>query len=224
MSRDSESGSPDESRDISRLLRLRQQMNRRRPRFLHQEHWKLKKFKKASWRRPRGKRSKMRTKEKAKPFLVSIGYRGPKKVRGLHPRGVPEILVHSVQDIERIHKERTGELGKEEKERKTAKSEKKKGKGKRKRKKEKPYEYVIRIASSVGTRKRIEIVKAAVEKHVYVANPSIGFVKVTSMEELESFIPIRKYIAEWFISDKVPEDDRDDIEARAEEIGIEVVE
>lgn len=219
------------SKDISRLLQLRHRMKRKRPKFLHQEHWKLKRFKKASWRKPKGKRSKMRTKEKGKPALVSIGYKGPKKVRGLHPKGVPEVLVRTVQDIERIQKER--EKGKKEiekgkiegKEIEKGKEQKKKKRGKKKRYTQgKAVDYVIKVASTVGTKKKLDIVKAAAEYNLYVANPSIPFAKISTMEELESLIPIKTYITAWYISSKVPEEEREELESRAEEAGIEVME
>lgn len=198
-----------------RLLRLRRFMNQKRPKFLHQEHWKLKRYRKAPWRKPKGKRSKMRTKERGKPFLVSIGYRGPKAVRGWHPKGVPEITVYNVRDVERI----AGEIQPEELK---TKSQKKAKKGKKKPNQQESS-YVVRIASTVGTRKKIQIVKAAVENNLYVANPVIAFVKVTSMEELESLTSIRDYITTWHISDKIPEEEREEITEKAEELGIEVV-
>lgn len=200
--------------DMNRLLRLRQSMKRKRPKFLHQEHWKLKRFKKAPWRKPRGKRSKMRSKERAKPYLVSIGYRGPKKVRDYHPKGVPEIIVHNVQDVDKIPA--------------TEKIKKSKPKGKRKGKKptqkEKPqYEYVVKIASGVGTRKKIDMMKAAAEKNLYIANPAINHVNLTSVKDLESLVSIKDYVKTWYISDKVPEEKREEIEDRAQELGIEVM-
>ena len=176
--------------DINRLLRLRRSMKRKRPKFLHQEHWKLNRFKKASWRKPRGKRSKMRSKERAKPYLVSIGYRSPKKVRYFHPKGAPEITVHNVTDVQKVVTEEQN--------------------------------CVIRIASGVGTRKKIDMVRAAAQK-VHIANPAISHVIVGSVEELESFVEIANYIKAWFISDKVPEDEIEKIEERAEELGIEVI-
>lgn len=171
------------------LLRLRYSMNKKRPAFLHQEHWKLKRFRKAPWRKPRGKRSKMRAKERAKPSWVTIGFRGPREVRGWHPRGMPEYMVYTVSDLKKPEKT-----------------------------------CVMRIASSVGTRKRLEIVRTAVEKELYIVNPSIKFAKISSIEELESLIPIKKYIKAWYISEKVTEEDREEIVSKAEELGIEVVE
>jgi large subunit ribosomal protein L32e len=179
-----------------RLLRLQQLMKKKRPKFVHQEHWKKKRFKNASWRRPKGKRSKMRAKEKAKPSLVSIGYRGPKKVRGYHPKGLPEVIVHNVKDITELVEQ----------------------------KEDAKNEYVIKIASSVGTRKKIDIVQKAVENNFHVANPGIDFVKFSTVDELESLESIKKYVNTFLISDKAPEDIREEIEERAEELGIEVVE
>ncbi len=148
----------------------------------------------------------MRSKERAKPYLVSIGYRGPKKVRGYHPRGLPEVIVHNVQDVEKIV---------------TAEKKETKRKGKKKQKPQ--YEYVVKIASGVGTRKKIDIVKAAAEKNVYIANPAIHHVRLFSVEDLESFVSIKDYIKAWYISDKVPEEKREKIEEKAEELGIEVI-
>jgi large subunit ribosomal protein L32e len=191
-------------------------MNRKRPRFLHQEHWKLKRFKKAPWRKPAGKRSKMRTKEKAKPFLVNIGYRGPRKVRGWHPKGLPEVTVHNVQDVElvsRLHHqpEQGGERKKSAPSRKKVQS------------KERNPSVVLRIASSVGTRKKIDIMKAVLEKNMYVTNPRIDRVIITSTEDLESLLPLRNYISAWKISEKLSEEDREDLEKEVENAGLEVM-
>ncbi len=172
-----------------RLLRLREKMKRKRPQFLHQEHWKMKKFRKAPWRKPRGKRSKMRAREKAKPCMVRIGYRGPQKVRDWHPRGVPEVYVHRVEDLIQVD-----------------------------------TEVVVRVASAVGTRKKIEIMKVARERNLYVVNSSIPLVKVSTVEELESLIPLKECIRKWCFSEKASEDEREKMTARAEEAGIEVVE
>ncbi|MBU7043157.1 MAG: hypothetical protein HXS47_06150 [Theionarchaea archaeon] len=193
-----------------RLLRLRKFMNRKRPKFLHQEHWKLKRFKKASWRKPKGKRSKMRVKEKAKPVLVSIGYRGPRKVRGWHPKGSPEVMVHNARDIARIIQDQ--EKSKEGK--KTSSTKKKAG--------NEDTDVVIRIASSVGTRKKIDIMKAACEHNLHVVNPQIKQVILTVPEDVELYLPIKKYIATWRISEGLTEEEREEIQEEAEDKGVEV--
>lgn len=89
------------SKEELRLLELRNVMNRRRPKFIRQESWRYKRVK-PNWRRPRGIDSKMRLKKKGKPPLVSIGYRGPRAVRGLHPTGFEEVLVHNPKELETI--------------------------------------------------------------------------------------------------------------------------
>jgi ribosomal protein L32E len=57
-----------------------------------------------------------------------------------------------------------------------------------------------------------------------VANPKITVAKVSSLEELESLLPIKNFIKSWYVSEKLTEDEREKILGRAEEVGIEVVE
>lgn len=89
---------------LARLLRIRRTVSRRRPKFVRQESWRYVRVKE-NWRRPRGIDSKMRLKLKSRPALVSIGYGSPRKVRGLHPSGKREVLVHNVEELERINPE-----------------------------------------------------------------------------------------------------------------------
>lgn len=126
---------PKLSEEEIRLLKLREEMNRRRPEFIRQESWRYVRVKE-SWRRPRGIDSKMRLKKKGKPPLVSIGYRNPKLVRGLHPTGFKEVLVHNVKDLEKVN----------------------------------PDREAVRIAGTVGRRKRIEIIQKADELGIVVLN------------------------------------------------------
>ncbi len=126
---------PELSEEEIRLLELRREMNRRRPDFIRQESWRYVRVKE-SWRRPRGIDSKMRLKKKGKPPLVSIGYRGPRLVRGRHPTGYKEVLVYNVKDLEKID----------------------------------PRREAARIASTVGRRKRMEIIMKADELGIVVLN------------------------------------------------------
>lgn len=81
-------------------------MNKRRPKFLRQETHTKKRFKQnPTWRKPAGKRSKMRTKEAAKQDMPDIGWRGPAAVRGFHPSGLREVVVHNVSELEGLTKE-----------------------------------------------------------------------------------------------------------------------
>jgi large subunit ribosomal protein L32e len=106
------------------------------PKFRRQEWFRFAKLGE-KWRRPRGRDSKMRLGIKGKPALVSIGYRSPKSMRGVHPSGLIEILVRGSRDL--------------------------KGLDARKQ--------AVRIASSVGGRKREQILARARELGIKVLNP-----------------------------------------------------
>ena len=87
----------------ARLLRIRAKLKRKKPKFLRQEWWRFPKFKSdPKWRRPKGIDSKMRLKKKGKPRSPSIGWSSPKLVRGLHPSGYEEVLVHNVKELEAL--------------------------------------------------------------------------------------------------------------------------
>lgn len=93
--------------DQKSALGLRRAKNARRPAFRRHEWWRYKKLggKHAAWRVPRGIHSKVRRHFGYRPPLVSIGYRGPADVRGLHPSGFEEVLVHNVGDLAAVNKE-----------------------------------------------------------------------------------------------------------------------
>ncbi|MDD3398073.1 MAG: 50S ribosomal protein L32e [Candidatus Methanomethylophilaceae archaeon] len=80
-------------------LRKRAEISGRRPAFKRQEWFRYAKLGE-KWRRPKGIHSKMREGLKRRPPLVRVGYRGPKDVRGLHPSGFEEVLVHNVAQLE----------------------------------------------------------------------------------------------------------------------------
>jgi large subunit ribosomal protein L32e len=86
------------------LLKLRNIMNSKRPKFQRQESWRYVKVNE-NWRRPRGMDSKMRKRVKGWPQSPNIGYRGPKKTRGVHPSGYGEVLVHSPDSLDQIDPE-----------------------------------------------------------------------------------------------------------------------
>jgi large subunit ribosomal protein L32e len=82
-------------------LALRETLKGKKPDFVHSESWRLKRVK-PSWRKPTGLDNKMRLKRKGWPKSVDVGYRSPKSVRGLHPSGFEEVIVHNVQDLDAI--------------------------------------------------------------------------------------------------------------------------
>lgn len=81
-----------------KLMKLRKNISKRRPKFKKFESWRLVRIK-DHWRRPTGIDNKMRQKRKGWPKSVKIGYSSPKAVRGLHPSGLEEISVFNIGDL-----------------------------------------------------------------------------------------------------------------------------
>jgi len=125
--------------DLKRLLELRKNLKSKKPEFLRHLWWKKPKFKNdPKWRKPKGLDNKMRLRLKGYPSLVEIGYRGPRKVRGLHPSGKKSAIVNSIKDLNSLD----------------------------------PATHVLYIGSSVGLKKRMEIIEIALRKGFKVANAS----------------------------------------------------
>ncbi|TKJ20890.1 MAG: 50S ribosomal protein L32e [Promethearchaeota archaeon Loki_b32] len=98
-----------------RLMELRKRMNKKRPSFRRVESWRYKRVK-DSWRKARGIDSKTRKKKKSGVKSPTVGYRSPKKVRGLHPSGYIEARVTTIQELNNLNKNQhaikiSGKLG-----------------------------------------------------------------------------------------------------------------
>jgi len=131
-------------RQKEHVIKERQRIKNKKPKFRRQESWRYKRVKE-NWRKARGIDSKMRRKVKGWPRSPSVGYRGPKNARYLHPSGFVEVLVHNVDELEKID----------------------------------PKTQAIRIAHTVGAKKRIEISNRAEGKGARVLNP----VRIEGVEE-----------------------------------------
>ncbi len=127
------------------LLQLRKKIADKRPEFVRQESWRYDRLA-PNWRRPKGKDNKMRKQVSGVPPLAKVGYKGPRKSRGLHPSGYNDILVFNIKDLTKID----------------------------------PKVDAVRIAHTVGNKKRIEIVSEATKLKMKILNPG----KIEAMKKV----------------------------------------
>ena len=85
-----------------RLIELRKKIKKKRPSFRRVEYWRYVRVK-DPWRKARGIDSRTRIKSKSGVKSPSVGYRGPKKVRGLHPSGYEEVRVNNIDDMKGLN-------------------------------------------------------------------------------------------------------------------------
>ena len=91
-------------RQTKKDLSKRNRMSHKRPSFKRQNWFRYKRLGE-KWRRPRGIHSKMRRHFKYRIPVVQVGFRGPASVRGLHPSGFEEVLVHNTKEVENVNPE-----------------------------------------------------------------------------------------------------------------------
>ena len=99
-----------EPREHEPLLRVRARQKKKKPHFARQESWRYKRLS-TSWRRPKGIDSAMRLKRHGRPKSVNVGYRSPRLVRGFHPSGFEEKLVHTLRDLENVNQKQVIRIG-----------------------------------------------------------------------------------------------------------------
>ncbi len=86
---------------MDRLLRVRKKQKAKKPEFKRADAHKKKRLD-DNWRKPRGLHNKSRKHIKGKAKVAHPGYGSPASVRGMHPSGFREILIHTPQELEGV--------------------------------------------------------------------------------------------------------------------------
>ena len=86
-------------KSLASKLRARKSVKSKKPEFRRQEGYRHVKLR-DTWRRPKGKHSKLRKHEKARGSRPKMGYGSPSDVRGLNRMGYREIMVSNLRDLE----------------------------------------------------------------------------------------------------------------------------
>ena len=92
---------PKLDKETRELLEKRQQRRSKQPEFNRFGWYRYKRLDN-KWKRPRGLESKQRLNKKYRTPKANTGYGKPSKVRGLHPSGFKEVLVHRPSDVESV--------------------------------------------------------------------------------------------------------------------------
>ena len=79
---------------------------KKQPAFRRQEWFRYRRLSKTGWRKPKGMQSSQRVNRKYRSPMARVGYRKIASVRGLHPSGFDEVLVHKPDDLDGIDPEK----------------------------------------------------------------------------------------------------------------------
>ncbi|HIH69374.1 50S ribosomal protein L32e [Methermicoccus shengliensis] len=86
---------------VERMLNIRRRQKASKPKF-RRYGWRTKAKLSSAWRRPRGLHNKLRQHIRAKGRVVRVGFGSPRIVRGYHPSGVQEVLVHNPSMLDSV--------------------------------------------------------------------------------------------------------------------------
>ena len=87
--------------ETKRLLKVRKKIQKTKPSFRRIESWRYKRVH-GGWRKARGIDSDTRQKLKSGVKSPNVGYRAPKKVRGLHPSGLQETHIMHIEELDKL--------------------------------------------------------------------------------------------------------------------------
>jgi len=86
---------------VERMLNIRRRQKASKPKF-RRYGLRTKAKLSSAWRRPRGLHNKLRQHIRAKGRVVRVGFGSPRIVRGYHPSGVQEVLVHNPSMLDSV--------------------------------------------------------------------------------------------------------------------------
>jgi len=86
-------------------LALRAAQKKKTPKFQRTEWYRYKRLSRSGWRKPKGMDNKQRRNYRYRTPLVRVGHGKISTVRGLHPSGFAEVMVHNTMDLESIDPE-----------------------------------------------------------------------------------------------------------------------
>ena len=83
-------------------LAIRAAQAKKQPAFRRQEWFRYKRLSRTGWRKPKGMDSKQRKNKRWRTPMARVGFGKIAEVRGLHPSGFSEVMVHRPDDLEQI--------------------------------------------------------------------------------------------------------------------------
>ena len=83
-------------------LAFRKAQLKKQPAFRRQEWFRYRRLARTGWRKPKGNDSSMRKNRKYRPPMARVGFGKLASVRGLHPSGFREVMVHRPDDLDAI--------------------------------------------------------------------------------------------------------------------------
>lgn len=85
------------------LLAVRKEVKSRKPTYVRVQSNQFAKLRNdQKWRRPKGMGNKDRRNRRGHIGMLKVGYGSPKAVRGLNSKGLKEVLVSNIADLEKI--------------------------------------------------------------------------------------------------------------------------
>ena len=92
---------------MKELLAQRKEKKGKKPTFLQQDGHKKARLSK-TWRKPRGRHSKIRLQLRGYKRMPKVGWGSPTAVKGLHQTGLEGVLVYNIGDVNEIDAQKQG--------------------------------------------------------------------------------------------------------------------